>query len=48
MSNTHHVSASKGGVTITAYRGDGSVLLGFDLDKHLAATPRGSPVSRSA
>lgn len=35
QSNTNHVSASKSGLTVTAYRGDGSVLLGFDLDEHL-------------
>ena len=31
----HLATASKDGITITAYRGDGSVLLGLDLDEHL-------------
>jgi hypothetical protein len=35
MSNTHHITSSQAGLSVTAYRGDGSVLLGFDLDEHL-------------
>src|SRR4051812_22755739 len=33
-SNTNHVSVSKNGLTVTAYRGNGSVLLGFDVNEH--------------
>jgi hypothetical protein len=35
MANTFRISSSRGGLTVTAYRGDGSVLLGFDIDQHL-------------
>jgi hypothetical protein len=35
MASEFHKSASKNGVSITAYRGDGSALLAFDLDLHL-------------
>jgi phosphatidylserine/phosphatidylglycerophosphate/cardiolipin synthase-like enzyme len=35
MASEFHKSASKNGVSITAYRGDGSALLAFDLDQHL-------------
>jgi phosphatidylserine/phosphatidylglycerophosphate/cardiolipin synthase-like enzyme len=35
MPNVHHISGSNQGLTVTAYRGDGSVLLGFDIDPHL-------------
>jgi phosphatidylserine/phosphatidylglycerophosphate/cardiolipin synthase-like enzyme len=35
MANTYRISGSRDGLTVTSYRGDGSVLLGFDLDKHL-------------
>jgi phosphatidylserine/phosphatidylglycerophosphate/cardiolipin synthase-like enzyme len=34
VSNTNHISASKDGLTVTAYRGDSSVLLGFDINEH--------------
>jgi PLD-like domain len=36
MASEFHKSASKNGVSITAYRGDGSALLAFDLDPQLA------------
>jgi phosphatidylserine/phosphatidylglycerophosphate/cardiolipin synthase-like enzyme len=36
MATEFHQSASKNGVSITAYRGDGSALLAFDLDQQLA------------
>ncbi|HEY2289422.1 MAG TPA: hypothetical protein VGM86_01855, partial [Thermoanaerobaculia bacterium] len=35
MTSEFHKSASKNGVSITAYRGDGSALLAFDIDQHL-------------
>ena len=35
MASEFHKSASKNGVSVTAYRGDGSTLLAFDLDPHL-------------
>ncbi len=36
MTTSFHNTASKGGVSLTVYRGDGSALLAFDLDQHLA------------
>ncbi len=35
MTSEFHKSSSKNGVSITAYRGDGSALLAFDIDQHL-------------
>jgi phosphatidylserine/phosphatidylglycerophosphate/cardiolipin synthase-like enzyme len=35
MSGNYHSTRSKGGLTATAYRGDGSALIAFDLDEHL-------------
>ncbi len=35
MASEFHQSASQNGVSITAYRGDGSALLAFDLDQYL-------------
>lgn len=48
MANTHHISASKEGLTVTAYRGDGSVLLGFSLDEHLTKNLAGFAVKMTA
>jgi phosphatidylserine/phosphatidylglycerophosphate/cardiolipin synthase-like enzyme len=46
--NTNHISVAKGGLTVTAYRGDGSVLLGFDLDQHLTDNFAGFAVKLTA
>lgn len=35
MTIEFHKSAARSGVSVTAYRGDGSALLAFDLDQHL-------------
>jgi PLD-like domain len=48
MSNLHHTTASKSGLTVTAYRGDGSALLGFDLDQHLTKDLAGFAVKMTA
>lgn len=48
MSNIHHTTASKSGLTVTAYRGDGSALLGFDLDEHLTKDFAGFAVRMTA
>src|SRR4051812_40461456 len=48
MSNIHNITASKSGLTVTAYRGDGSVLLGFDLDEHLTKDFAGFAVRMTA
>ncbi len=48
MSNTHHTTASKSGLTVTVYRGDGSALLGFDLDEHLTKNLAGFAVRMTA
>jgi PLD-like domain len=48
MSNTHLTTASRSGLTVTAYRGDGSALLGFDLDEHLTKNFAGFAVRVTA
>jgi hypothetical protein len=48
MSNTYRISSSRGGLTVTAYRGDGSVLLGFDLDQHLTRDLAGFAIRLTA
>ena len=47
-SNTNHVSVSKNGLTVTAYRGDGSVLLGFDVNEHQTDNLAGFAVKLTA
>lgn len=42
-----HAAASQDGVTVKAYRGDGAVLLAFDLDKHLTANFAGFAIKRT-
>ena len=48
MSNIHNTTASNSGLTVTAYRGDGSALLGFDLDEHLTKDFAGFAVRMTA
>jgi hypothetical protein len=48
VANTHHISASNEGLSVTAYRGDGSVLLGFSLDEHLTKNLAGFAVKMTA
>ena len=40
MQNSIQVAAAQDGLTLKAFRGDGGVLLGFDLDQHLYHKPR--------
>ena len=40
MQNSIQVAAAQDGLTLKAFRGDGGVLLGFDLDQHLTSKPR--------
>ncbi len=44
----NHVTGANDGITLTAYRGDGSVLLGFDLDQKLAEHLAGFAISFQA
>ena len=44
MQNSIQVAAAQDGLTLKAFRGDGGVLLGFDLDQHLTANLAGFAV----
>ncbi len=44
MQNSIQVAASQDGLTLKAFRGDGGVLLGFDLDQHLTTNLAGFAV----
>src|ERR1044071_4538602 len=43
-----HAKTAKGGLTVKAFRGDGSAMLGFDLDEKLCANLAGFSIKRTA
>ncbi|HEY0407622.1 MAG TPA: phospholipase D-like domain-containing protein [Pyrinomonadaceae bacterium] len=43
-----HAKTSKGGLTVKAYRGDGSAMLAFDLDEKLCENLAGFSIKRTA
>src|SRR5438067_133632 len=47
MQDSIQVAAAQNGLTLKAYRGDGGVLLAFDLDQHLTANLAGFAVQRT-
>jgi hypothetical protein len=48
MSNLYHATASQDGLTVAAYRGDGSALLGFSVDEHGAQGLAGFAIQLTA
>jgi len=47
-SGLDHSSSSAGGLTVKAFRGDGSAMLAFNLDEKLTANLAGFAVKRTA
>ncbi len=48
MAGLLHTTSAAGGLTVTAHRGDGSVLLAFNLEEHLTDHLAGFAVQRTA
>ena len=48
MPNNLHVANSQQGLTVKAYRGDGSCLIAFNLDDHLVADLAGFAIQRTS